>query len=945
MKLQLDIYDSSFKHIRNISNNTHKIISKLCIVKEESFAFQLMLKSDEKFFCQLGNVNDIHYLGLNNKIRIELELEESLRNDFKASFLGYIQNDNNELIGDQILNQNYMYIEEDQMLWIEGKIPSDFKKDYIQIKVKAYYTSEYESEILIAEEVIKIEVIDYVLPSVKESDFFLDLWQHPCNWARYYEVQYYSKEHFTIIDNFLFSMSNLGQKVIDLIVTDYPWAGQRCYEVHENANNLFEMNIVRVFKEYGEIQCDFSNLDKYIDLCFKYNINKEINLFGLVGNWDAFKFGSPLKNYKDAIRINYYDKDRKIFDYIKEEKDFAKYLNLLFNHLESRDLLDITKIMVDEPDNIEVFNENVAFIKKNSGNKNIKYKCAIHHQEFFEKCDINIENLSLNTCELINNINKLDDIKKELEAKNGYFTWYSCCFPDKLNVFLDSPLIESRLKGWFTYYCNLDGFLRWAYGVWPGDLFNNATYKKEKWKAGDMFLVYPGKDMKPMDSVRCKNLLFGIQDFNILKDMESKLDKIVINKEIENLLGKKSEMKFLGSRDIEMEYSLNYEDYMDLRKKLIKMIKPRSTKPEEFENVVGLINKVFRDLRGYKPTMQQEFPLLLNKNNVDNMIVISKDNKIVSDVNYLIQDVTIQGNNIKVASIGAVCTDPDYEGNRYSSSILDYVEEKMLNDGVDIVTISGTRSLYTRRKCSLVKNCYQYKTYPKDVNTHLEVKDYDKRYLNEMIEIYNQNSTRFLRSKNQFEALLESATIPWGNLTYKKLVILKDKKLIGYVILRIIDEKKLTGEIREICIDSMYNYEVVQYIANEYNLEYIVQNIHIKDFINQPNNYDEKEIVNLDGSVKIINYEKLCCNLNSYFKQYLDEDFLANIEFKTIDDKYIIKYKNEELVIDDIDKLNKLFLEGGYVVKEELKKLDNISKFVYSVLPINFVWTSNLNYQ
>lgn len=945
MELKLDIYDSSFKHIKNIENNLYETTTQLCVAREEAFAFQVMLKSDEKFFCQLGNINDIHYLGLNNKIRIDIELEESLKNNFKMSFLGYIQNDTKEYIGDQILNQNYMYIEEDQMLWIDGKIPKDFKKDLIQVKVKAYYTSGYETETLLKEEIVKIEVLNHIVKPVKESEFFLDLWQHPCNWARYYEVPYYSEQHFTILDNFLEKMSELGQKVMDLIVTDYPWAGQRCYEVHENANNLFEMNIVKVLKKDGEVLCDFSNLDKYIDLCFKHKINKEINLFGLVGNWDAFKFGSPLEDYKDAVRINYYDEDRKVFDYIKDKTDFAKYLNLLFSHLESRGLLDITKIIVDEPDNIEVFNENVDFIKKSSGNKEIKYKCAIHHQEFFEKCEINIENLSLNTCELINNINKLDEIKKELEDKGGYFTWYSCCFPNKLNVFLDSPLIESRLKGWFTYYFNLDGFLRWAYGVWPEDLFKNASYKKEKWKAGDMFLVYPGKDMKPMDSVRCRNLLFGIQDFEILKSMEAKLGKEVINKEIERLLGKKSKMKFLDERDIKMNYSISHEEYMTLRKNLINRVNPRSAKPEEFESVINLINKVFRDLRGHKSTMQQEFPLLLNKNNVDNMIVISKDDKIVSDVNYFIQDVTIQGNDIKVAAIGAVCTDPDYEGNRYSSTILDYVEEKMFNDGVDMVSISGTRTLYTRRNCSLVKNCYKYTTYPKDIVIDLEVKEYDETYLNEMIEIYNQNSTRFLRTKNQFEILLESATIPWGNFTYKKLVVLKENKLIGYIVLRIINEEILIGEIREIYINSKYNYEVVQYIANKYNLEYIVQSVHIKDFINQPDNFDKKELSYLDGSIKIINYEKLCRNLNGYFKQYVDEDFVDEIEFKTIDKKYIIRYKDEELIIDDIDKLNKLFLEGKEVVENELKDLKIISKFIKSVFPINFVWTSNLNYQ
>lgn len=945
MKLKLDIYDSSFKHVKNNKTISYKTISNLCVAKEEAFAFQVMLNSNDDFFCQLGDLNDIHYLGLNNKIRIELEVEESLKDSFKISFIGYIQDDNKDYIGDQILNQNYMHIEEEQLLWIDGKIPKNFNKDNIEIKLKAYYTKEYEKEKIIAEKSIKIEVLNYIVKSAKESEFFLDLWQHPCNWARYYEVPYYSEEHFYIIDNFLEQMSKLGQKVIDLIVTDYPWAGQRCYQVYENANNLFEMNIVKVFKKDRELICDFSNLDRYIDLCFKHNINKEINLFGIIGNWDAFKFGSPLKDYKDAIRINYYNEDEKVFDYLEDKNEFAKYLKLLFDHLESRDLLDITKIIVDEPDNIEVFNENVDFIKKSSGKKELKFKCAIHHQEFFEKCNINIENLSLNTCELINNIDKLDEIKKELENKSGYLTWYSCCFPDKLNIFLESPLIESRLKGWFTYYFNLDGFLRWSYGIWPGDLFNNATYKKDKWKAGDMFLVYPGKDMKPMDSIRCRNLLFGIQDFNILKDMEDKLGKEEVYKEIENLLGKKSEMKFLGERKIKMNYSISHEKYIKLRKNLINRVNPRSAKPEEFERVISLINKVFRDLRGHKPTMQQEFPLLLNKDNIENMIVISKDNKIVSAVNYVIQDITVQGNYIKVAAIGAVCTDPDYEGNKYASTALDYVEDKMLKDGVDMVSISGIRTLYTRRKCSLVKNFNKYITYPKDKDINLEIKEYDKSYLNEIIKIYNQNSTRFLRTKEQFETLLESATIPWGNFTYKKLVVFRENKVIGYIILRIIDDETLKGEIREIYIDSRYNYEVVQYIANKYNLEYVIQNVHIKDFINQPNLFDEKKLSYLDGSIKIINYENLCKNLYGYFNQYVDTDFLNEIKFRTTDNKYIIKYKDEILVIDDIDKLNKLFLEGSDVIKSELKNLNNINKFVNSVFPINFVWTSNLNYQ
>lgn len=569
MNLHIQLFNSATKHIKG---QECKLIEKklnLSVVKEERFAFQIMIKSDEKFLCQLNKTNDIHYLGLNEKIRIELDVDKQVGENFDMSFIGYIKDDEENLIGDQILNNKSMYIEDYQMIWVEGKMPKNYSKDNYKLNLKFYHTTGYKKETLIEENSVDVKVCNYTLKPVDESDFFLDLWQHPCNWARQYNVDYYSDEHFIIIENFIKEMAKLGQKVIDLIVTDYPWAGQRCYEVFENPSNLFEMNMVEVYKKNNKIECDFSSLDRYLDICFKYNINKEINLFGLIGNWDAFKFGSPLNDYRDAMRINYYNEDEELFDYIKSKEDFKEYLSLLFKHLDNKKLLDITKIICDEPDNLEIFNENVEFIQSSIPGRELKYKCAIHHQEFFEKCDLSIENLSLNTCELINNIDKLDDIKNELEEKSGYFTWYSCCFPDKLNIFLSSPTIESRLVGWFTYYFNLDGFLRWAYGVWPGDVFNNSSYKKEKWKAGDMFFVYPGENMKPMDSVRVRNFLFGIQDFMILKDAQSKMSREEIINSLEDLLGKKEDMKFLGEREIFMNYSLDYDNYANILENIV----------------------------------------------------------------------------------------------------------------------------------------------------------------------------------------------------------------------------------------------------------------------------------------------------------------------------------------------------------------------------------------
>ncbi|TQW75226.1 GNAT family N-acetyltransferase, partial [Clostridioides difficile] len=99
------------------------------------------------------------------------------------------------------------------------------------------------------------------------------------------------------------------------------------------------------------------------------------------------------------------------------------------------------------------------------------------------------------------------------------------------------------------------------------------------------------------------------------------------------------------------------------------------------------------------------------------------------------------------------------------------------------------------------------------------------------------------------------------------------------------------------------------------------------------------------GTMKIINFTKLCDSLRSYFSQYVDFELLKYMEFKQVENKYIIKYKEEELVIENLDKLNKLFFEKNEEQYNEFKHLKNIYEFATKAFPVDFPWTANLNYQ
>lgn len=379
----------------------------------------------------------------------------------------------------------------------------------------------------------------------------------------------------------------------------------------------------------------------------------------------------------------------------------------------------------------------------------------------------------------------------------------------------------------------------------------------------------------------------------------------------------------------------------------------RSTKLEEFKDTINLINEVFRTTINEKPTMKYEFPLLLNESNVENMIVALDSEKIVSSVNYLIQDVLIEGQLIKVGFIGAVCTNSQYEGKGYASKVLDFVEEKMKKDGVDVISISGTRSLYTRRSCSMVKSFYKYTVNKNEeqLDLNLSLKEFKEEDLPKYLQLYNQNSTRFFRSKEQFKILLEAATVPWGSYSYKKLSVKKDNEVIGYVVIRLIEEKNRFGKIIEMEVDNLYKASVLQNIANKYDLDYVIYHVHVKDCKNHFEGYSKRELDYQGGTLKVINFEKLMKSLRNYFNQYVENQLLENLNFREDNNKYIIEYmgkeecNNERLVVEDLDKLNKLLFECDEKNYVEFKDLKNIHKFLEEAFPLNFVWTENLNYQ
>ncbi|MBM4047409.1 MAG: DUF4091 domain-containing protein, partial [Planctomycetes bacterium] len=119
---------------------------------------------------------------------------------------------------------------------------------------------------------------------------------------------------------------------------------------------------------------------------------------------------------------------------------------------------------------------------------------------------------------------------------------YVCCSPKPphANFFVDEPATDHRVLFWQTRQAGATGFLYWSTCWWDGlpmpsasqpcfpdapiRLSEHSTYKSYKTN-GDGLLIYPGKDMTPLPSIRLEVIRDGIEDYEYLALLSRLVEK------------------------------------------------------------------------------------------------------------------------------------------------------------------------------------------------------------------------------------------------------------------------------------------------------------------------------------------------------------------------------------------------------------------------------------
>lgn len=391
-------------------------------------------------------------------------------------------------LGSDLLEKNQTFYLQKRTLrpvWITVDVPHEAASGEYKGAVNVTYSNGKDVQLP-----LNLYVYDLLLPEPAEWSFHLDLWQNPFAIARYYEVEPWSEEHWSLLPPYLEMLADAGQKVITTTIVHQPWGGQ--------TYDPFESMIEWIYLGNGEWKYDYSVFDRWVRLANEAGITEQINSYSMV------PWGNQVR-YFDQGKGEYVTATVKPGS--QEYSDiWTPFLVNFRDHLQKTGWLDKTLIAMDER-SLEEMKYMVELVEKVTPDLKIALAGS-----YLEEINDNIYDLC------VASKYDLDEEIIQFRVDKGWpTTFYTmCAAPEHPNNFTFSPPAEQAWLGWHAASKGYTGFLRWAYNSWVEDPLKDSRFRT--WPAGDTYQIYPG----PRSSIRFERLREGIQDFEkieILKRM------------------------------------------------------------------------------------------------------------------------------------------------------------------------------------------------------------------------------------------------------------------------------------------------------------------------------------------------------------------------------------------------------------------------------------------
>lgn len=339
---------------------------------------------------------------------------------------------------------------------------------------------------------------------------------------------------------------------------------------------------------------------------------------------------------------------------------------------------------------------------------------------------------------------------------------------------------------------------------------------------------------------------------------------------------------------------------------------PRALRAQEMGALLELVNNIFTSGRG---RMAQAFPTLFCEENLHHSRVIVEDGEPVSHIGMVVRDMILNGCRIPVGNVGVVCTDEAYRKRGYAGAILKDAIRTLREEGVDMLLVSGYRSLYDRHGCTYVGTVEHFEV-THDEATRIAsdgtaLRLLDPRDLPRWARIYQSEPVRFHRPLEDFEKFTaEGAVHPYLRRERRFYSLWEDGRIAAYVVV-LVEEKEQERVAR------VSEYAGSRSVLSG-TLEALLSELRAKRLSLTVPSHDEELSTRLKragltpslgptgGTISIIHFARLCARLRPLFEERVGKPVADRLSFEKQDGAYLIALGGKEWILSDVHDVARL---------------------------------------
>lgn len=352
---------------------------------------------------------------------------------------------------------------------------------------------------------VTIQVLDAVLPP---QQLIHTEWFHTDCLADYYGVEVFGERHWEIIGNFIDACVKYD---INMILTPlFTPALDTGIGLERTTTQLIDVTLSN-----GEYSFGFEKLHRWVSMCLEKGV-KYFEMSHLYSQWGA--------KYAPKVMATVDGEYKKLFGWETsatscEYKTFLRaFLPQLTKQLEQLGIADITYFHIsDEPTLDQLDDYRKAKTQIEDLLQNYKFIDALSNIDFYK------------TGTIQKPIPGTEHVKDFLD-ENLEGLWVYYCGDAGLNNsarLTAMPSARNRILGTQLYKFDIEGFLHWGFNFYNSQASIrkiNPFYETSSgyaFTSGDAYLVYPGRDGKPLGSIRLMVFFHGLQDLRALRLLES----------------------------------------------------------------------------------------------------------------------------------------------------------------------------------------------------------------------------------------------------------------------------------------------------------------------------------------------------------------------------------------------------------------------------------------